>query len=124
MRGILKCCMLAAGGFMLGRTFAKYQAGQAVKDSFTFTREREQFDKMIDEIIFWPEKDASEVLSGLKGIVERYGMASMADFCDLATISNLEYRTTKYGWTDLNSAMVVPVKYGYKIQLPSIQPIK
>ena len=120
MRGILKGCMLAAGGFVLGRAYANYQAKEALKNSFTFIREKERF----ESIIFGTEKDARQVLSELKGVIERYGAASVADLYDLAgIIAQFDCEAAKRGWTSLSSAEIVPVRGGFEIRFPSVQPI-
>lgn len=93
MRGILKGCMLAGAGFVLGRACAIYQAEQALKNA---PLNRKKSD---ESVIFGTEKDARQVLSELKGVIERYG------------------------WTSLSSAEIVPVTGGFEIRFPSVQPI-
>ena len=117
MRGILKGCLLAGAGFVLGRACAIYQAEQALKNA---PLNRKKSD---ESVIFGTEKDARQVLSELKGGIERYGAASVADLYDLAGVTCPNYTANKYGWTSLSSAEIVPVTGGFEIRFPSVQPI-
>jgi hypothetical protein len=118
MRGILKGCLLAGAGFVLGRACSIYQAEQALKNAPE--QEKERF----ESVIFGTEKDARMVLSELKGVIERYGAASVADFYDLAGIvTQFDYEATRRGWTSLSNAEIVPVSGGFEIRFPSVQPI-
>lgn len=116
MRGILKGCLLAGAGFVLGRACAIYQAERALKNAL------EQGKEQFDPVVFGTEKDARQVLRELKGVIERYGAASVADLYDLAGIvAQFGYEANKYGWTSLSSAEIIPVSGGFEIRLPSVQ---
>lgn len=74
-----------------------------------------------DEIIFETRGDAEDVLTGMDELISSYGMASVADFYDLAGMTS-EYTDNKYGWRNLRAAEVVRVRDGYAIKLPKAYP--
>ena len=72
-----------------------------------------------DDIIFETRGDAELVLDQLESVINQYQIASIADLYDLAGITPPRgYTTNKYGWTDIRTAKVVPVRDGYILQLP------
>lgn len=76
-----------------------------------------------DEILFDSYGDAELVLSEMEGVIESYGFVSVADFYDMADVSNHNYLANRYGWTNLASAKSVPVNGGYIIKLPKARPL-
>ena len=76
-----------------------------------------------DDISFDNRGDAEAVLTGLEEVINKYGFATVADLYDLAQISNHNYAMNNYGWTDIHTARVVPVRDGYMIKLPKALPM-
>lgn len=77
-----------------------------------------------DEIVFNSRGDAEAVLSAMDDIIERYGVVRVADLYDLAEVSTSNYAINKYGWTDIHTARVTPLREGgYVIQLPRALPL-
>lgn len=85
------------------------------------TRTKSAFD--YDELIFPTRGDAELVLDALNDILETYRVASVADFYELANVTNNNYQAHKYGWTDIGGARVMPVREGYMIKMPRALPI-
>lgn len=70
-----------------------------------------------DDYIFESSSEADEVLSAMDDAIERYGMVSIADYCDLVGVSS-QFTDGKYGWTNLRQASVQRVRDGWVIKLP------
>lgn len=70
-----------------------------------------------DDIILESRGEAEEVLSHLVDLTEDYGMASVADLYDLVGVTS-NFTDNKYGWDNLASGRVVPVRGGYLLELP------
>lgn len=75
-----------------------------------------------DDVIFETRDEAKEVLERMDELIDLYGVASIADFYDLAGITG-NYTDNKYGWTNLASADVIRVRDGYTIKLPRVRPL-
>ena len=82
------------------------------------TRVRHNF----DEIVIPNRGDAEQVLDLMLDLVSDYGQATVADFLDFVGITT-EFTDNKYGWVDLRNAQVVPVRSGYILSLPRVQPL-
>lgn len=77
----------------------------------------------IDDIIFETRAEAQEVLNSLADIIDEYGSASIADFCDLCGITE-EYTDHKYGWSDVSKSTIEAVRGGgFVINLPRARQI-
>ena len=77
----------------------------------------------IDDILFETRAEAQEVLNSLADIIDEYGSASIADFCDLCGVTE-EYTDHKYGWTDVSKSTIESVRGGYfVINLPRARQI-
>lgn len=61
--------------------------------------------------------DAEAVLASLRGLVEAYGVVSVADYYDLVGVDS-NYTDNNWGWTDLRSAYTAMDQDGYKVKLP------
>lgn len=75
-----------------------------------------------DDVILDNRGEAEEVLSRMDELIDTYGIVSVADFYDLVGITG-KYTDNNYGWTDIHSAKVVPVRDGYLIKLPRALPV-
>ena len=58
----------------------------------------------------------------MDGMLETYGVVSVADMYDLVGIT-CNYTDNKYGWTNLRNAEPVRVRDGYMLKLPKAGPI-
>lgn len=70
-----------------------------------------------DDIVFESRGEAEEVRSRLVDFIDEYGIASVADYYDLAGITS-NFTDNKYGWDNLADANIRRVRDGYIIELP------
>jgi hypothetical protein len=82
----------------------------------TVAPQRSVFD--YEEIVFESRDDAELVLETMNELILQYGVVSVGDFYDLARVSTNNYATNKYGWADLRSCRIMPVRGGYVLKLP------
>lgn len=75
------------------------------------------------QIIFEDRRDAAEALDTMLSYIEEYGEVTVADFYDLADITP-EFTDDTYGWENLRSARIVPVRGGYMLELPKPKPLR
>lgn len=75
-----------------------------------------------DEYILNNRGEAEEVLSQMDDLIATYGLVSVADYCELIGVRG-NYTDNNYGWTNIRSARVVPVRDGYVIKLPRAMPL-
>lgn len=84
-------------------------------------RNKGRFD--YEDILFPSRADAEMVLTQMDEMLERYPTVTVLDMYDAAGIT-APYTADKYGWTDIHTAKVVPVRGGgYMIKLPKAFPI-
>ena len=76
-----------------------------------------------DDLIFESHSEASEVLTRMDELMETYHVVSVADFYELAGMS-CSFTDHDYGWNDIRTANIVPVRDGWVIKLPKVQAIK
>lgn len=65
------------------------------------------------DIAFKTREEAENVLSAMKEILDKYGVVTVTDFCDLSSLPST-YIQTRYGWVNID-AHIVPVPDGYMI---------
>lgn len=76
-----------------------------------------------DDIIFETRDGAEDVLMSMDGLLERYGVVTVADMYDMAELTQ-PYTSNRYGWTSLRSAEIVRCgRDGYMIKMPRPAPI-
>jgi hypothetical protein len=75
-----------------------------------------------DELIIQNRYDAERIVERLIDIVDKYEVASLADYYDLAGLSS-SHTDNKWGWTTFNSAEIRQTRDGYVIDLPPIEAI-
>lgn len=103
-------------------SYGSYYKNDRDRDGYRRSESRNIYN--YDEIIFNTRGEAEMVLDQLDEIIERYSFAKVADLYDLAGISmGGNYTANNYGWTNLQSAKVIPVRDGYLIKLPRALPI-
>lgn len=77
-----------------------------------------------NDIVFDFREDALAVLSQLDDLIDVYGNCSVQDLFSAAGLE-CHYVANNWGWYDIHSAKVVPVRGGgYMIDFPKIQPLK
>lgn len=76
-----------------------------------------------EDIVVDTRGEAEDVISQMEGVIDTYGMVSVADLYDLVGISG-NYTDHKYGWTNLHNAEPIRVRDGYLIKLPKALPLK
>ena len=101
-------------------SYSKYYDDRRDDRRSSTSASRSRYD--YDDVIFETRDEAKEVLERMDELIDLYGVASIADFYDLAGITG-NYTDNKYGWTDLASADVVRVRDGYTIKLPRVRPL-
>jgi hypothetical protein len=90
-----------------------------IKKNFDYIVSQVKEEKNKHNIMFDTKKDANKVLSGLKDILERYNVVSVADLHDLVGESG-SYTDNKYGWTDLKEMKIVKKTNGYMLRMPEV----
>lgn len=75
-----------------------------------------------DDIILENRGEAEAVLTQMDEIIQHFGVVSVLDLYDMIDIT-APYTADKYGWTDLRTAKVVPVRDGYLLKLPRALPL-
>lgn len=81
----------------------------------TVSRSRSSFD--YDDILFPSREDAKEALDILLDKFQEVGVVTVMDLYSSAGVRTDKYTYNRYGWIDLSSARIVPVKDGYSIKL-------
>lgn len=76
-----------------------------------------------DDIIFATSREAEDALIQMDDIISKFKVVCVADLYEMAEIPNDNYTLNNYGWTNLSSARVVPVRGGYIIRLPRAVPL-
>jgi hypothetical protein len=75
-----------------------------------------------DDIVLATRPEADEVLDALREMIELYNQASVADLYDLVGITT-DFTDNAWGWTDLRTATVRPIRGGYLLNLPRTRSI-
>lgn len=82
---------------------------------------RERFD--YDDLVFESRSQAEQVRDEMLNMIDRYGMATVADMYDAAGLV-APFTSNKYGWTSLRTSEIVRTRGGdYMIKLPKAMPI-
>lgn len=102
-------------------SYSKYYKDRDYARETSRSNSRNGFD--YDDIIFENRGDAEMVLSTMEDMIDRYGFVSVADFYDLAEVTNPNYMANKYGWVDVRNASIVRNRNGYVIKLPRALPL-
>jgi hypothetical protein len=75
-----------------------------------------------DDIIISSRAEAEDVLDRLRDLINEYEVATVSDLYDLVGLTG-EFTDDKWGWYDLRSASVQPIRGGYLLRLPRTQSI-
>lgn len=76
-----------------------------------------------DDILLDSRGEAESILDRMDELISTYHVVSVADFYELADITNENYMNNKYGWKDIRSAKIVRTRDGYMIRMPRALPI-
>lgn len=78
-----------------------------------------------DSIEYTSRADVDAVLGGMNGIIEEYGLVSVADLYDLSDIPTTNYALNDIGWKDLQGARIVRLNNGnFVLKLPKARTLK
>lgn len=91
------------------------------RDGGRYSQRRSDFD--YDDVIFEDYGDAEATLDRMYEAIERYHVVSIADYYDMADVSNTNFMLNKYGWFDIHGAKIVRVSDGWIIRLPKAVPL-
>lgn len=75
-----------------------------------------------DDIILDTRAEAEDVLRAMDGILDTYGVISVADYYDLVGV-DCNYTDNRYGWMNIRNASIERVRDGYVIKMPKVSPI-
>lgn len=75
------------------------------------------------DIIIPTRSEALDVLDGLEGQIEQFGVVSVADLYDLVGITS-EFTDESWGWDNLRNATVKQTRAGFILDLPRPQSLK
>lgn len=75
------------------------------------------------DIIVGNRGEAEDVLDRMRDLINEYQVCTVADFFELIGQTG-EFTDDVWGWFDLRSASIRPVRGGYMFYLPRTQPIK
>lgn len=64
---------------------------------------------------------AENTLNAMKDIVKQYGFVSIGDLYDASGVPSKDYQFNKYGWTNLDDAMIIHTTAGYTLALPRVR---
>lgn len=74
------------------------------------------------DVILSSKVEAESVLESLGELIERYSVATVADFYSLVGIT-ADFTDNKFGWTDLRAARVQMIRGGWIVRLPPTDPL-
>lgn len=75
-----------------------------------------------NDIILATRGEAEDVLDNLRTLISQFDVAGVQDLYDLVGLTG-EFTDAKWGWYDLRSASVRPVRGGYILNMPRTQPL-
>jgi hypothetical protein len=76
-----------------------------------------------DGIIFPTRAGAERALTAMLDTLETYGIFAVADLYELVNITG-SWSDSNYGWFNLNGATIEPVRNGFILDLPPVQPLR
>ena len=90
-----------------------YNSGSSLKKDYRISNSDNEYVSVIVET----RAEAEDAIFSCEELIDRYGMASIADFYDLVGITS-KYTDYKYGWEDIRSATITRTREGYLIKMP------
>ena len=92
------------------------------RDEPRATRRRSRGPIDFEDVIIRSKAEASEVLSTMNELIDRFGEVSIADLHQMVDL-DFEPTDEKWGWTDLRDAEIERVRSGYLLDLPRPEPL-
>lgn len=78
-----------------------------------------------DELVLDTRTEAESVIEHLIMLIDQYQVATVRDLYDLCKVTNSDYTTQKWGWTDLRGATVERQRGGgYLLNLPKAEELR
>ncbi len=77
----------------------------------------------LDDIILDTYGDCEAVLDEMNHLIEQYGLVSVLDLYDMLGTPGTRHTDSKYGWTSLRTAKIVPTRGGFMLKLPRVIPL-
>lgn len=77
----------------------------------------------IDDIILDTYGDCEAVLDEMGELIREYGLVSIIDLYDMLGVTSTRHTDSKYGWTSLRTAKIVPTRGGFMLKLPRVVPL-
>lgn len=77
----------------------------------------------IDDVVLDSYGDCEAVLDEMCALIEQYGMVSVLDLYDMLGTTSTRHTDSKYGWTSLRTAKIVPVRGAFMLKLPRVVPL-
>lgn len=90
-----------------------YSSGQSVKRDYRLSN----VDSEYVSVTVDTRAEAEDALFSCGELIDKYGVASVADFYDLVGIT-AKYTDDKYGWEDIRQATISRTREGYLIKMP------
>lgn len=102
-------------------TYTNYSSSYHNNDTRE-TRGLNQPDR-IKDIYLFSHEDAQIVLDSLRQDILNFGYARLADYYDYAGQPSTNYTDNAYGWRNLNTVRIMPIRGKYIIALPPVEVI-
>lgn len=77
----------------------------------------------IDDVVLDTYGDCETVLDEMNRLIEQYGLVSVLDLYDMLGTTSTRHTDSKYGWTSLRTAKIVPVRGAFVLKLPRVVPL-
>lgn len=95
-----------------------YNSAQSSKKDYRISNSDNEYVSVLVET----RAEAEDALYSCGELIDKYGIASIADFYDLVGITS-KYTDYKYGWEDIRSAAIARTREGYLIKMPKAKPL-
>lgn len=99
-------------------SYSKYYESDYREETSSRYKDRPSY----DDIVFSSAGEAEMVLDTMRQTLYEYGVISVLDLFDMLG-KECDHTQDKYGWKDLRTASVQPVRDGYWLKLPKPRPI-
>lgn len=127
MNGFLKNGLLVVGGVILGSLMTQRAIIRALNRETQEMRVRRSSKPMgvlrkdpngFDNVVFETQEKAQKGLNILKSLIDTFAFTSVNDFYAWTHIPNFNLDLIDVGWTNLESAKIIPFDEGYIIDFP------
>lgn len=108
--------------FLFGEVHQRRNHSKVSYQSYYDSKSRPFLYDDLEDVIFSSRKDVEDLIDNMNQLIERYGVVTVADYYDLCGISKVTYKSSQYGWLNIDNAKSVRIRAGYKISLP--RPLK